>query len=68
LDLPDILVREAVKNGVKMIINSDAHRLEEMEQMEYGLSVARRGWAEKDDILNTFSYDRILRVLKGGDE
>ena len=67
LDLPDVLVREAVKNGVKMVINSDAHSLEEMGLMEYGLSVARRGWAEAKDILNTLSYTRIIKILKGGE-
>lgn len=64
LDLPDYLVREAVKNGVKMVIGSDAHSLKEMDLIEYGVSVARRGWAEKKDIINTFSYDRIVKELK----
>lgn len=64
LDLPDRLVQEAVKNGVKMVIDTDAHRLEEMDLMEYGLSVARRGWAQKKDIINTLSYDKIAKVLE----
>ncbi len=64
LDLPDQLIRQAVKNGVKMVINSDAHRLEEMDLMEYGISVARRGWAEKKDILNTLSFARIREALR----
>lgn len=63
LDLPDYLVREAVKNGVKMVINSDAHQLKEMDLMEYGVSVARRGWAEKEDIINTLSYNQIKNLL-----
>jgi len=56
LDLPDFLVRQAVKIGVKMVINSDSHALSHLELMPYGVSVARRGWAEKSDILNTLEW------------
>lgn len=68
LDLPDYLVHEAVKNGVKMVINSDAHALGEMGLMEYGVAVARRGWARKEDIINTLTYVRIKKELKGGEK
>ncbi len=47
LDLPDILVHEAIKQGIKMIINTDSHAVDQMNLMQYGVSVARRGWAEK---------------------
>ncbi len=63
LDLPDILVREAVKHGVKLIINTDAHAVEEMSLMEFGVSVARRGWAEKKDILNTLPREELSEWL-----
>lgn len=63
LDLPDHLVREAVKNGVKMVINSDAHEIDEMDLMEYGVSVARRGWAQKGDIINTLSYNLLSEII-----
>ncbi|MCJ7792507.1 MAG: DNA polymerase/3'-5' exonuclease PolX [Candidatus Marinimicrobia bacterium] len=63
LDLPDQLVREAVKNGVKMVINTDAHALEEMSLMEYGVSVARRGWVEKEAIFNTLSYAKMKTIF-----
>lgn len=66
LDLPDSLVREAVKRGVKMIINTDSHACEHLFLMEYGVSVARRGWAEKKDIINTLNYAKIIKVLKEG--
>jgi len=64
LDLPDILVRQAKNFGVKFIINTDAHSLKEMEGMFYGVSVARRGWLEKDDVLNTFEYGKFKKWLK----
>lgn len=63
LDLPDFLVREAVKEGVKMVIGSDAHSLEQMDLTRFGIAVARRGWAEKKDILNTQDYDNIVKWL-----
>lgn len=53
LDLPDSLVREARKVGVKFVINTDSHHVEHMDQMKYGVAVARRGWLTKSDILNT---------------
>jgi len=65
LDLPDGLVCEAVKRGVKMVINTDSHATEQLFLMEYGVSVARRGWAEKKDIVNTLPYDKISKLLKG---
>jgi DNA polymerase (family 10) len=64
LDLPDIAVREAVKEGVKFVINTDSHSLPEMDIMKYGVSVARRGWAEKHDIINTLSYEDILHWMQ----
>jgi len=64
LDLPDILVRQAKNFGVKFIIDTDAHSLKEMEGMFYGVSVARRGWLEKDDILNTQEFDKLESWLK----
>ena len=67
LDLPDILVRQAKNFGVKFIINTDAHSLKEMEGMFYGVSVARRGWLEKDDVLNTFEYEEFKKWLKSGE-
>ena len=63
LDLPDILVREAIKAGIKLVINSDSHAVEQMELMEFGVSVARRGWAEKKDILNTLPKDKLCAIL-----
>ncbi len=60
LDLPDTLVREAVKRGVKLSLGTDAHCKEDLNLMKYGVSVARRGWAETKNIINTWSYDKVL--------
>jgi DNA polymerase (family 10) len=64
LDLPDSLVKLAVENNVKMIINTDSHAAGQMGLMRFGVSVARRGWATKNDILNTLSYNQFLEWLK----
>lgn len=64
LDLPDFLVKEAVKRGVKMVINTDSHRVEQMRLMTYGVSVARRGWATCNNIINTLEYNKFSRWLK----
>lgn len=63
LDLPDVLVREAIRAGVKLVINTDSHAVEQMGGMRYGISVARRGWAEKKNIMNTLPLSDFIRQL-----
>lgn len=65
LDLPDSLIREAVKNGVKLAINTDSHAVGQMILMKYGVAMARRGWATKSDIINTLGYGEFLKWLRG---
>jgi len=52
LDLPDYLISEA-KSKVRFIINTDSHSLGQLDNMKYGVWNARRGWLEKNDIINT---------------
>jgi len=54
----------AVKAGVKMCINTDAHAKEHLRFMEYGIAQARRGWATKGDIINTLPLNKFLQMLK----
>lgn len=61
LDLPDDLIRQAKKIGVKFVINTDAHAVLEMANMKYGVAMARRGWCEKSDILNTWPLEKVLK-------
>ena len=65
LDLPDSLVREGLNFGVKFIINTDAHSNQQMDRMFYGVSVAKRGWCEKNDIINTLTYKKLQKWLRG---
>ena len=64
LDLKDIHIREAVKNKVKLVISTDSHHVSHQEFMQFGVWQARRGWAEKKDILNTLSLNKFLKSLK----
>jgi DNA polymerase (family 10) len=67
LDLPDTLVREAVKLGVKLTFGTDAHHIDGMNNMMFGISVARRGWATAGDIINTRNLIDFEKLLKGGE-
>jgi len=64
LDLKDTNIRKAKEAGVKMIINTDTHQKEQLDQMEYGIAQARRGWAEPKDIINTLPVEKLLEYLK----
>ncbi len=64
LDLNDQNIRRAKEMGVKMVINTDAHYKDQMRFIEYGIAQARRGWAEKQDIINTQPLDKLLKFFK----
>ena len=63
LDLVDDLVLEAVRLGIKLIINTDAHDTESLNFMKYGIDVARRGFSERKNIINTLSYEDLLENI-----
>jgi len=63
LDLKDSNIRKTKKAGVKMIINTDAHHISQLGLMEFGVSQARRGWAEKKDIINTQPLSQLLKYF-----
>lgn len=64
LDLCDEYIRKCVAAGVKMSIDSDAHAAGHFAVLAYGIAQARRGWAEKKDIINTLSAHDLLTELK----
>jgi DNA polymerase (family X) len=53
LDLNSTLARRAKSYGVKFTISTDAHHPKHLNNMRYGVLMARRGWLEKDDVMNT---------------
>jgi DNA polymerase (family 10) len=64
LDLKDEYVRMAIQKGVKLVIDSDAHHPVHFGFLKFGIGQARRGWAEKSNILNTMPVDELLRCIK----
>jgi DNA polymerase (family 10) len=64
LDLTDVNCRRAKELGVKFAIATDAHTEDQMDNVIYGVSVARRGWLEKKDILNCLSLKELERFVK----
>jgi DNA polymerase (family 10) len=67
LDLPDTLVRQAIDNKVKIVINSDSHHHSHLEFIKYGVFQARRGWAKSTDVINCSNINAMTRLLKGGE-
>ncbi|SNZ07768.1 DNA polymerase (family 10) [Persephonella hydrogeniphila] len=63
MDIDEIWVRKAVEEGVKLVISTDSHNLGNFAYMEIGVAIARRGWAEKKDILNTKSWEEIKKFV-----
>jgi DNA polymerase (family 10) len=61
LDLDDVHCRKAKEMGVRVGIGTDAHHLDQMWMISLGVAVARRGWLEAKDVLNTLSLKEILK-------
>lgn len=64
LDLNSLNIRKAKEMGCKFFINTDTHNLRQLERMEFGVNEARRGFAEKKDIVNTMPREEIEKFLK----
>jgi DNA polymerase (family 10) len=64
LDLNDRYCRAARVKGVMLAIGTDAHIVDQMGYLELGVSVARRGWLEKEDLLNCLDYEALQKALK----
>ena len=61
LDLDDIHCRKAKEMGIQVAMGTDSHHLDQMWMISLGVAVARRGWLETTDVLNTLSLKEILR-------
>ncbi|MFH0792110.1 MAG: DNA polymerase/3'-5' exonuclease PolX [bacterium] len=64
LDLNDKNIRRGKENNVKMIINTDSHDKKQLAGMRYGIGQARRGWASKEDIINTLPTKKLMAHFK----
>ncbi len=66
LDLNEVNAKRAKEFGIKLIINTDAHNIKMMEDIKYGVFLARRAWLNKSDIINTNNYKNLIMFLKNG--
>lgn len=64
LDLKDEHIRKAVDAGVKLTIDSDAHSVNHIRFLDFGVAQARRGWAKKSDVINTRPLREFQKSLK----
>ena len=64
LDLKEDHIKKAIKNNVKLCIDSDSHNIKQFDFLKFGIGIARRGWSEKKDIINTLDYREMLKNLK----
>ncbi len=61
LDLRDVHAREAVKAGATLVISTDAHSTQQLENMRLGIATARRGWVEKKNVANALAFKDFER-------
>jgi DNA polymerase (family 10) len=64
LDIKGEYIKKCVEAGVKMSIDSDAHSVDHFKLLEHGIAQARRGWAERKDIINAWPLEKMLEFLK----
>ncbi len=64
LDLTDVYLRMAKEHRVRIVISTDAHTTHTLGFMRYGVQMARRGWLEKKDVLNTLPPEKLLAALR----
>ncbi len=64
MDLSGELIKVAKEAGCKFSIGTDSHNKEHLKYLRLGVSLARRGWLEAKDVLNTFNLKMIERVLR----
>jgi DNA polymerase (family 10) len=64
LDLKDVYLRMCKERGVKVVISTDSHVASNLAFIRYGVTMARRGWLEKKDVINTLPCEEFLGALR----
>ncbi|WP_019391247.1 DNA polymerase/3'-5' exonuclease PolX [Priestia filamentosa] len=67
LDLASHHLKKAQEQGVKLVINTDAHNLDMLEDMKVGVSTAVKGWIRKESVINTYPLEELRAFLKRND-
>jgi DNA polymerase (family 10) len=65
LDLNDINCRKAKEAGAMIVLSTDSHRLTQLDNMRYAVHTARRGWLERENVLNTMPLERVREIFRG---
>ncbi|MDQ4049269.1 MAG: DNA polymerase/3'-5' exonuclease PolX, partial [Actinomycetota bacterium] len=63
-DLSDVYARAAVEAGVTIVVDSDAHGVETLSNIRYGVATARRAWLTAENVANTREWDELERLRK----
>jgi len=63
-DLNDLHLRLAKQHGCRIVVNTDAHATEELDQMRFGITQLRRAWLTAGDVLNSFPFDEFIKALR----
>jgi len=64
LDLKDVYLRMCKERGVKVVISTDSHTASNLSFIRYGVTMARRGWLEPRDVINTLPTEEFLAALR----
>ena len=64
LDMEPRWIREARKRKIKFVISTDAHSVNGMKNLKFGVGTARRGWVRRAEVLNTFKTDAFMKAVK----
>ncbi len=64
LDLKDVYLRMCKERGVKVVISTDSHNTANLSFLRYGVTMARRGWLEKRDVINTLPFEKFMGALR----
>lgn len=65
LDMNDAHCRMAKEAGAMVVLDTDSHRLAHLNNMRYAVHTARRGWLERENVLNTLPLERVLEIFNG---
>jgi DNA polymerase (family 10) len=64
LDLEPRWIRRARERGIKFIVSTDAHSTRGLDHLQYGVAMARRGWLQPSDVLNTLNAAAFIKAVR----
>ena len=64
MDLKDLYVNKAREMGVALIINTDSHNCEDLNAIEYGVKIAKRGFCKSNNIVNSLPLNAFLKWIR----